>query len=259
MSAALRGNSELALGNVVGSNIVNVGLVLGVAATVAPFTAHLRLLRIETPLVVLVSIVLWLFCYDGTISRVDGAMLLGGFAGLVVYMYRSARSEPPEVKVEVGKEAAVKMPMWRAVAVMVMGLFALISGAQLMVYAAVEIARSLGVSEWLIGLTVVAVGTSLPELAAAVVGAFRGESDLVLGNVVGSCLFNILMIIGLTAVIRPMIVPPEALAVDLRVMIGFAVALLLIVANGLRVYRWEGILLFLGYLSFIAWQASEAQ
>lgn len=258
ISAALRGNSELALGNVVGSNIVNVGLVLGAAAVVAPFTAHLRLLRVETPLVVLVSILLWLFCSDGTLSRLDGTLLLCGFAGLVVYMYRSARAEPPEVKAEVGKEAAVKMPIWQASLVMIVGLASLIGGAQLMVYAAVEIARAVGVSEWLIGLTVVAVGTSLPELAAAVVGAFRGESDLVLGNVVGSCLFNILMILGLTSVIQPMAVPPEALAVDLRVMFGFAVALLLIVANGLRVYRWEGILLVAGYATFIAWQVREA-
>ncbi len=258
ISAALRGNSELALGNVVGSNIVNVGLVLGAAAVVAPFTAHLRLLRVETPLVVLVSILLWLFCSDGTLSRWDGALLLCGFAGLVVYMYRSARAEPPEVKAEVGKEATVKMPVWQASLVMVVGLATLIGGAQLMVYAAVEIARAVGVSEWLIGLTVVAVGTSLPELAAAVVGAFRGESDLVLGNVVGSCLFNILMILGLTSVIQPMVVPPEALAVDLRIMFGFAVALLLIVANGLRVYRWEGVLLLAGYATFIAWQMQEA-
>ncbi|MCS6863847.1 MAG: calcium/sodium antiporter [Gemmataceae bacterium] len=258
ISAALRGNADLALGNVVGSNIVNVGLVLGAAAVVAPFTAHLRLLRVETPLVVLVSVLLWLLCSDGTLSRLDGAMLLCGFTGLVVYMYRSARSEPPEVKAEVGKEAAVKMPVWQAAVVMSAGLAILIGGAQLMVYAAVEIARALGVSEWLIGLTVVAVGTSLPELAAAVVGAFRGESDLVLGNVVGSCLFNILMILGLTSVIEPMTVPPAALAVDLRVMLGFAVALLLIVANGLRVYRWEGIVLLVGYGSFIAWQVQEA-
>jgi cation:H+ antiporter len=242
----------------VGSNIVNVGLVLGAAAVVAPFTAHLRLLRVETPLVVLVSILLWLFCSDGTLSRLDGALLLCGFVGLVVSMYRSARAEPPEVKAEVGKEAAVKMPLGLAALVMIVGLATLIGGAQLMVYAAVEMARAVGVSEWLIGLTVVAVGTSLPELAAAVVGAFSGESDLVLGNVVGSCLFNILMILGLTSVIQPMAVPPEALAVDLRVMFGFAIALLLIVANGLRVYRWEGVLLLAGYATFIAWQVREA-
>lgn len=259
LSAALAGRSEIALGNVVGSNIANVGLVLGLAAVVAPLAAHMRLLKVEVPLVIGVSLLLWLLCADGAVNQIDGAVLLACFAGLVAYMYRQARAEPPEVKEELGLTAAGKMRVWVAALLVVVGLAGLVGGAHLMVAAAVELARSAGVSEWLIGLTVVAVGTSLPEMAAAVVGAYRGEADLVLGNVAGSNLFNVLLILGATAAVRPMDVPPAALALDLPVMVGFAVLLFAVVANGRRVHRWEGALLLAAYVGFIAWQVIQAE
>lgn len=257
LSAALNGSSDIALGNVVGSNIANVGVVLGLAAVVAPLTAAMRLLKVETPLVIATSVLLWALCADGDVSRTDGAILLGCFAALVAYMYRSAKREPPEVKEEIGLTAARKMPVWVACALVAAGLAALVGGAHLMVTAAVELARAAGVSEWVIGLTVVAVGTSLPELAAAVAGAVRGEADLVLGNIAGSNLFNVLLILGLTAALQPMGVPPEALRVDLPVMLGFAVLLFAVVANGLRVHRWEGAVLLVAYGAFAAWQAAS--
>ena len=254
LSAALRGSSEIALGNVVGSNIANVGVVLGLAAVVAPLAARMRLLKVEVPLVIGASLLLWALCWDGQVGRTDGAILLVGFGGLAAYMYRSARAEPPEVKEEVGLVAAEKMPVWVAVVLVGVGLAALVGGAHLMVTAAVNVARALGVSEWLIGLTVVAVGTSLPEMAAAVAGAVRGEADIVLGNVAGSNLFNVLLILGVTAAVQPMGVPATALKVELPVMTGFAVLLMLVVANGLRVHRWEGGLLLAAYAGFVAWQ-----
>lgn len=258
LSAALGGRSEIALGNVVGSNIANVGLVLGAAALAAPLAARMRLLKVEVPLVIGASLLLWALCWDGRVGRADGAVLLAGFVGLAAYMYRGARAEPPEVKEELGRAAAEHMRVWVAVVLVVVGLCGLVGGAHLMVTAAVALARDLGVSEWLIGLTVVAVGTSLPELAAAVAGAVRGEADIVLGNVAGSNLFNVLLILGTTAVVQPMGVPAVALAVDLPVMSGFAVLLMLVVANGLRVHRWEGAVLLAAYAGFVAWQAAAA-
>lgn len=257
LSAALGGSADIALGNVVGSNIANIGLVLGLAAVVAPLAAHMRLLKVEVPLVIGCSLLLWALCRDGHVGRADGAILLACFVALAVYMYRSARAEPPEVKKEVGLVAAEKMRVWVAALLVVVGLAALVGGAHLMVTAAVSMARQFGVSEWLIGLTVVAVGTSLPELAAAVAGALRGEADLVLGNIAGSNLFNVLLILGLTATVQPMAVPPSALALELPVMTGFAVLMMLVIANGLRVSRWEGALLLACYAGFTAWQLTR--
>jgi cation:H+ antiporter len=256
LSAALGGRSEIALGNVVGSNIANVGLVLGAAAVAAPLAARMQLLKVEVPLVIGASLLLWVLCRDGHLGRADGAVLLAGFAGLLAYMYRSARAEPPEVKEEIGLAAADKMRVWVAAVLVVVGLCGLVGGAHLMVTAAVELARALGVSEWLIGLTVVAVGTSLPELAAAVAGAVRGEADLVLGNVAGSNLFNIFLILGATVAVRPMDVPATARTVELPAMAGFAVLMMLVVANGMRVRRWEGGLLLAAYAGFVAWQVA---
>ncbi|MBM3981410.1 MAG: calcium/sodium antiporter [Planctomycetes bacterium] len=257
LSAALAGSSEIALGNVVGSNIANVGVVLGGAALLAPLAARMRLLKVELPLVIGCSLLLWALCWDGAVSRTDGGVLLAGFVLLAVYMFRAARAEPPDVKEEVGLVAADKTRVWVAALLVLVGLCALVAGAHLMVSAAVDLARRFGVSEWLIGLTVVAVGTSLPELAAGVAGALRGEADLVLGNVAGSNLFNVLLILGVTATIQPMPVPPSALALELPVMTAFAVLMLLFVAWGLRVRRWEGAALVAAYLAFVAWQVTR--
>jgi cation:H+ antiporter len=159
LSAALSGSPDIALGNVVGSNIANVGFVLGLAAVVAPLAAQMRLLKVEVPLVIVTSVLLWFLCRDLTVSRLDGVILLGCFAALAVYMSRSARAEPPEVKEEIGQSVEGKMRVWVAVVLVILGLVALMGGAHLMVTAAITMARSFGVSEWLIGLTIVAVGT----------------------------------------------------------------------------------------------------
>lgn len=256
LSAALGGSPQIALGNVVGSNIANVGVVLGTAAVVAPLAAQMRLLKVEVPLVIATSLLLWALCWDGHLGRIDGAILLMGFAGLAAYMYRSARAEPPEVKEELGLAAAEKMRVWVASLLVVIGLAGLLGGGHLMVEAASKLARTIGVSEWLIGLTVVAVGTSLPELATAITGGLRGEADIVLGNIAGSNLFNILLILGTTVVVHPIDVAVTARTVELPAMTGFAVLLMLVVANGLRVHRWEGALLLAAYIGFIGWRVA---
>jgi cation:H+ antiporter len=256
LSAALHGSAAIALGNVVGSNIANIGLILGAAAVIRPLDAEMRLLKVEVPVVIVASLALWFLCRDQALSRVEGGVLLGGFVALAAYMYGTARQEPPPVKEEVGKSAAIRMPVWLAAVLVGVGLGGLVLGADLMVGAAVAMAKAFGVSEWIIGLTVVAVGTSLPELAATGAAAWRGESDIALGNVLGSNLFNILLILGATVLVSPMRLDDSILFRDLPVMIVFAALLLPVLFNGLKVYRWEGALLLAAYAGLVTWQVA---
>jgi len=259
LSAALEGSPELALGNIVGSNIANVGLILGIASMVRPLAAQMRLLTIEVPVVIVVSVLLWCLCRDNVLDRFDGIVLVVGFLAVAISMYRSAREEPAEVKKEVGLAAATHMRVWVASLLVVLGMAGLIGGADLMVSAAVAMAKALGVSEWLIGLTIVAVGTSLPEVAATVAAAYRGEADIALGNVVGSNLFNILLILGTTVIVQPMAISDAAINREIPVMILFALLLFAVVANGMVVHRWEGAILLGAFAGFIIWQVVAAR
>jgi cation:H+ antiporter len=146
------------------------------------------------------------------------------------------------------------MRVWVACILVVVGMAGLLGGAHLMVGAAVKIASDMGVSQWLIGITVVAIGTSLPEVAAAIAAAYKGESDIVLGNVAGSNLFNILLILGTTVAVQPMSVSDAALKLDFPVLVGFSLMMLVVVATGMRVQRWEGAVLVACYAGFIVWQ-----
>ena len=166
--AALNGQSDIAVGNVVGSNIANVGLILGVAAVIRVLTAHMRLLKVETPLVLAASIATWVMAADGNFSRVDGGILLAGFVGVMAYIAVTARRESAAVKEELGKSMPRPERMWLSIVFLVVGLGGLVGGAELMVRSAVAVATAWGVSQTLIGLTIVAVGTSLPELASTV-------------------------------------------------------------------------------------------
>jgi cation:H+ antiporter len=253
LSAALRGNPDIAVGNVVGSNIANVGLILGIAAVVRPLTAHMRLLKVETPLVLAASIATWVMALDGDLGRWDAAILLVMFAAVMIYVALSARREPPAVKEEIGKSVPRPERMWVSLLFLALGLGGLVGGAQLMVDSAVALAEGWGMSKALIGLTIVAVGTSLPELASTVAAAVRGQSDIAVGNVVGSNLFNLLLILGATAAICPLPVDAGVKAFDLPVMCGFALLLLLVLLNGLKVYRWEGAILLVAYAAVTAW------
>ena len=258
VSAVLRGSYDLALGNVVGSNIANIGLILGLSALLAPLAVHMRLLRIETPLMILVGVLLWVLCLDLRLGRGDGILLLVGFAGLLAYVARTARMESAEVQSEFGDLARTRPGLKRNLAKLAIGLAVLLLGADLMVDSAVTLARLWGWSELVIGLTVVAIGTSLPELASSLLAARRGQTDIAVGNVVGSCLFNILLILGVTATLQPLPVASGMRWVELPVMILFSAALYPILRRGLSVTRAEGALLLLAFVGFTGWQVWAA-
>ena len=254
VTAAFRGAVNLAFGDLVGSNIANVGLVIGVAALVRPMQMQMRTLRSEIPLVIAVSLGLWALAADGCIGRGDAVLMLGGFAAFMAYLYRTARREREGVRDVLEHLAENKNSRLRSGLLSLGGLTTLVIGAQLIVIAAVAMARDFGVSELVIGLTIVALGTSLPELATAAVANYRDNADLVVGNVLGSNVFNILMVMALVALIHPLPVQHTSLCFDIPAMTAFAVGLGVIMFRGLVISRWEGGLLLACYAAFIVWQ-----
>lgn len=258
ISAALQGTTDLAFGDLVGSNIANVGLILGIAAVVHPLRVQMRLLRAEVPIAIAVSLAVMGLALDGEISRQDGVLMLAAFVLFVGYSYRAARRESAAVKAELREAVDEQLRLGRNAALVVFGLIALVVGAQLMVYAAVAMARLMGVGKLTIGLTIVAVGTSLPELATSIVAALRKDADIVAGNVIGSNIFNLLLILAIVAVITPVPVTTASLRVDLPVMIALVAMLVPIMLRGMVVSRVEGMLLVGSYLVFLGWQLFAA-
>ncbi len=266
VGATLDGASDVAVGNVVGSNIYNVLLILGLSAVVAPLIVRQQLVRIDVPIVIAASVLFWLMAADGTVAPLEAAILVAGLLGYTVLALRMGRRESPSVTAEyaAGVAPAPVAGSWpRQVLLFVVGLAALIAGAQALVTGATSIARGLAVPELVIGLTVVAVGTSLPELATSVVAAVRGQRDIAVGNVVGSNLFNILGVLGISALIAPgggIAVPRTAITFDIPVMVAVAVACLPIFFTGWRIRRWEGALFLayaLVYTTYLALDAAE--
>ncbi|GIW41965.1 MAG: sodium:calcium antiporter [Candidatus Binatia bacterium] len=253
IEAALAGASDVSVGNVVGSNIANVTLILGSAAVLRPCVAKAKIVRVDAPLVVLASVVLVFLLADGTVGRAEGAALAGALAVYTAFTLREAKSEPPSVQEEFSPLAASRRSgVLPAAALSVLGLFLLFSGGHLFVQGSVALARWAGVSEAVVGLTVVAVGTSLPELAATAVASFRGRSDLALGNVLGSNLFNILGVLGLSALARPL--RPQGISwADLGAMVFLASLAAVFVGTGLRVGRFEGVLLLACFCAYWGW------
>ena len=258
VSAALRGSTQLAFGTLVGSNIANVGLILGIAAMIAPLKINMRLLKVEAPIALAVSLLVLGLGFDGEISRLDGFILLGAFVLFITFSYWSARKESDRVKSEFVAAAhdasPVSEPMGKSWVLVVIGLVGLILGAQLMVYSAVEVAKLLGISELIIGLTIVAIGTSLPELATSIVAARRGDADIAVGNVIGSNIFNMLLILAVVAIILPVPVSTQSIRVDLPTMIAFAIAPLPMMFSGMVITRREGFLLVTAMAAFLGWQ-----
>lgn len=259
LSAAISGRLDLAVGNVVGSNIANVGLILGIAALIAPLTIHVSLLKLEIPLLLLVSAALWLLGSNGQLGRPDGALLLLGFVGLMLVIGYGGRSEPEQIEVGIVEgglpsAALASRALWRTLAWIALGFVLLIVASQLMVGAAVGLARTWGMSELAIGLTIVAIGTSLPELAASALAAWRGEADIAIGNVLGSNLFNILLILGVTAVITPLPLDPILIHVQIPLMILFAALLYPLALHNNTIGRPGAALLLLAFFGFLYWQ-----
>lgn len=259
LGATFTGAADIAVGNVVGSNIFNVLFILGVSALVVPLAVQLQVIRFELPIMFAVSIAMLLLALDGTIGRLDGALLFGGLIAYIIYLARSGGvpdSEPGPVVPRTPAAVAV------AALLALVGLLLLVAGSRFFVNGAVELAVLLGVSHTIIGLTIIAAGTSLPELATSVLAGIRGERDIALGNVVGSNIFNILAILGLCGLLSPQAVPVAAsmLSFDIPIMIAVAVATLPVVFTGYRIDRLEGLLflaLYAAYTAFLILQATQ--
>ena len=265
VSSALSGRPDLALGNVVGSNILNVLFILGASAAITPLVVAQQLVRVEVLLMIGVSAVTLLLARDGTIGRAEGAALFAGLVAYVVYAVRASRRESAAVRAEYEQEfGAPPRRGARAIALDVAliagGLGLLVLGANWLLEGAVALARSLGLSELVIGLTVVALGTSLPEVATSLLAALRGERDIAVGNVVGSNLFNLLGVLGIASAVAPggVPVPATARALDLPVMLVVALACLPIFGSGHVIRRWEGFFLLGGYAAYTTYLALAA-
>jgi cation:H+ antiporter len=257
--AALENNPGLALGNAYGSNIANIGLVLGLAALIQPIGVHSQVLRKELPILCGVTLLAAGQLWDGQISRLDAWILLGVFGSLMGWtVWQGLRQHGDALEVETQQELDVHaMPLRRAVLWLVVGLVLLVGSSRLLVWGAVEIALAFGISDLVIGLTVVAVGTSLPELAAAIMAARKGEHDLVIGNVLGSNLFNTLAVVGIAGAIQPMSIAGEVLSRDWLVM-GVLTFMLFAIGYGFRgragrVNRYEAVGLLVAYAGYTGW------
>jgi len=253
LDAALSGANDISVGNVVGSNIANVALILGLAVLLRPTVVAARVVRVDAPWMVLVSLALLLALATGGVSRLEGGLLLLGLAGYVAITFREGRREAPPIQDELAAAAPVVEAGASGSALRVaLGLALLVGGGHLLVAGAVEVSTRLGVSHAAIGLTVVAVGTSLPELATSVIASLRGQGDIAVGNVVGSNLFNILGIMGITAVIHPL-VRGGITGLDLGLMVALAGVLALAIAFRPRLGRLEGIVLVAVWVAYTTW------
>ncbi len=264
IQSAFAGNADIAIGNVVGSNILNVLLILGSSALIVPLLVGSQLIRREVPLLVAVSILLLLMGLDGKIARLEGIVLFGGIVFYTAWCIRQSRKENLSVIEEFAQEmpqpVTSRYQLILQVALIVGGLLLLGVGANLLVAGAVAIAQAFGVSELIIGLTIVAAGTSLPELITSVMAAVRGEREIAVGNVIGSNLFNILCVIGLTSTVSPngVAVSDVALRFDMPVMIAVAIACLPIFFTGNQINRWEGGLFVAYYVVYTTYLILDA-
>lgn len=255
VQASLNGSGDIAIGNVLGSNIANVLLILGLTSLVAPLIVSRQLIRLDVPIMIGASLVTYALAWDGSLSRLDGALLFAAVVTYTAFLIISSRkasataSADDEFAQEFGLDAQPKPYAGLINAGLVAaGLVLLVVGSNFLVEGAVSLARALGLSELVIGLTVIAVGTSLPELATSILAAIRGERDIAVGNIVGSNIFNLLCVLGLASLVSPeaITVAANALAFDFPVMIAVALACLPIFFTGYAINRWEG-LLFLAY------------
>jgi cation:H+ antiporter len=264
IQAGLAGNADLALGNVVGSNIFNVLFILGISALIVPLVVSSQLIRRDVPLMIGVSVLVLILGRDGNINRLEGGLLFMGIVAYTWWCIRQSRKESSQIQAEFARELPASQGSTSSIPVQFMlilaGLVLLGLGSRWLVGGAVFVAERLGVSELVIGLTIVATGTSLPEVVTSIVAAVRGERDIAVGNVVGSNLFNILCVLGLAGLITPggVAVSSAALRFDIPVMIAVAVACLPIFFTGNVIARWEGGLFFLFYLAYTGYLALDA-
>ncbi|GAA5525542.1 inner membrane protein YrbG [Microbulbifer aestuariivivens] len=262
--AALDGSTGLAIGNAYGSNIANTGLILGMTALFVPLAVHSKIVRKELPLLLVISCLTGAFLWNNDLARWEAMVLLAGFFGLIIWTIISAlRGSGDAVESEIEQELQEHdMPLGRALFWLAAGLALLLVSSRMLVWGAVNVATALGVSDLIIGLTIVALGTSLPELAATVIAARKGEHDIAIGNVVGSNMFNLLAVVGIAGAIAPLQnVPTEVITRDWPMVVGLTVALF-VFAYGFRgregrINRFEGAALLLAYLGYNAYLILE--
>lgn len=254
--AALEGRPALATGNVLGSNLANIGLILGVTAMITPLNVQRRVVTREMPIMLLITLALFPLLRDMTLSRVDGIILIAALVAYLVSAFRTVGEKAPEVLGEVEnliEEGDVPPPLrLRDFVLVVAGCLGLVIGGYSIVEGAVGVGTALGVSEVAIGLTVVAIGTSLPEFATSVVAAVRGEADIAVGNVIGSNIFNLAGILGVTAIVAPIPIERTVMTHELVAVTLMSLALLPLLRTGWRLRRWEGALLLAGYVGGFA-------
>ena len=256
--AALQGNPGLAIGNVMGSNLANIGLILGLTSLVHPLEVKHRVVWREMPVMLLITFAIYPIAFDRVLSRTDGLMLLLVLLAYLVWVFRSGH--PDEIKSSHGprdsmatSEEAASLLNLKDIGHVALGSAFLVLGGYCIVKGAVEVASALGISEVIIGLTVVAIGTSLPELATSLVAAMRQEVDIAVGNIIGSNIFNLTAIFGTTAIVRPIMIPETVLSRELAGVVLMSLLLLPILRNGWQIKRWEGALLLTAYIGMGWW------
>ncbi|MFQ5455171.1 MAG: calcium/sodium antiporter [Nitrospirota bacterium] len=252
--ATFKNNEDIALGNILGSIIANIGLVLGLSAIVKPLKVEMRLLKKEMGIMIGASILIYAMAWDGVVNRIDGFVLFGGIIGYLLYIYPKALKEPDTIQNEYQKfEDSIKERQNRIKYILSVCAccIALTIGAHLMITSGVKLAKAMGVSELIIGLTLVAVGTSLPEMATSMIASFRDKSDVSVGNIIGSNIFNIFLILGLISLIKPFKVEPQLLKFQFPAVVLFSLALIPIMKTGHVISRLEGMMLTGGYGIFI--------
>ena len=243
ISAALKGSADITIGNILGSNILNILIILGLASAIVPIAVAKSTIRVDIPFMLAITGVLLALGWDGTITLVDGLIMLvlfAGYLGYMLYMAKKGGEEGEEIK---------DLKLWQALLYTVVGLALIVWGADVAVDAATALARIFGLSERFIGLTVVALGTSLPELFTSVTAARKGNADIAIGNIVGSNIFNILFVVGLSAMIVPVPFTPN-FRIDTMVAIAAGVMLLLCSLRQKKLVRWHGITMLLGYAAY---------
>ena len=245
ISAALKGSAEITIGNIVGSNILNILIILGLASALIPIAVAKSTIRVDIPFMLAITGLLLVLGWDGTISLVDGLVMLALFAGYLIYLFVGTQNNPVE-------EPTKDLPLWKALFFTAVGLGLIILGADVAVDAATSLARIFGISERFIGLTIVALGTSLPELFTSVSAARKGNADIAIGNIVGSNIFNILFIVGLSALIVP--VPFAApFLIDTVIAILAGIVLLLCALPRKKLVAWHGLVMLSLYGIYLAW------
>jgi cation:H+ antiporter len=266
LGATYSGEADVALGNVIGSNIFNILFILGVSAAITPLVVAQQLVRLDVPLMIGASLLVAALAMDGRISRLDGLILFSGVVAYTLLLIRQSRRELKRIVGEYeeafGGAERRRSSRLGSVALIASGLVLLIAGARWLVDGAVAIAQTLGASELVIGLTIVAAGTSLPEVATSVLASVRGERDIAVGNIIGSNIFNLLAVLGAGSLLAPtgVAVSPGALTFDMPVMVAAAIATLPILFTGYVIARWEGLLLiayYAGYTTYLVLQAAE--